>query len=158
MLTVASKNNHNFRKTLGADRVFDYKNPDWIEWAAAALMKGSQQQRMVGAYDCISSDTTMKATDDLLACANATDALTITISPPAKDIHGKMDFGTDATRDDGLARAIWHEYLPQALADGRFLAKPDPLVVAGKGLEGIQGAMDVQRRGVSARKVVVSIA
>ena len=46
--------------------------------------------------------------------------------------------------------------MPNALANGRLQAKPDPLV-AGKGLEDVQHAMNVQMNGVSTKKVVVSI-
>ena len=61
------------------------------------------------------------------------------------------------TLDEDLARAIWSDSLPQALADGSFVPKPDPLI-AGEGLESIQRGMDMQRKGVSARKVVVTLA
>lgn len=53
-----------------------------------------------------------------------------------------------------VGRAIWRDFLPQALARGSFLAKPDPLVV-GEGLESLQAACDRARAGVSAQKVVV---
>ena len=35
-------------------------------------------------------------------------------------------------------------------------AKPDPVVI-GKGLESVQHALDIQMKGVSARKVVLDI-
>ena len=55
-----------------------------------------------------------------------------------------------------IGKAIWGDFVPNALANGQLQAKPDPLV-AGKGLEDIQHAMNVQMNGVSAKKVVVSI-
>ena len=45
---------------------------------------------------------------------------------------------------------------PRGPGRGRHRAVPEPLVV-GTGLEAVQEALDVQRRGVSARKVVVSL-
>lgn len=42
------------------------------------------------------------------------------------------------------------------LAAGRYVAAPEPCII-GRGLERIQAAFDVQRKGVSAQKVVVSI-
>ena len=51
---------------------------------------------------------------------------------------------------------IYVDFLPKALADGRDVAALDPLVI-GQGLEQIQAAMDAQKKGVSARKVVVSL-
>lgn len=54
------------------------------------------------------------------------------------------------------ANAVWRDYVPDALRTGQLKALPEPMVV-GKGLQNIQHAMDVQRGGVSAKKVVVSI-
>lgn len=55
-----------------------------------------------------------------------------------------------------VGKWIWGECVPQALANGTVQAKPDPLVV-GNGLEGVQHAIDVQKNGVSAKKVVVAV-
>lgn len=52
--------------------------------------------------------------------------------------------------------AVWRKYIPQALAAGKFQAKPDPLLIEG-GLEMVQEGLDVLRKGVSAKKVVVEI-
>lgn len=46
--------------------------------------------------------------------------------------------------------------MPEALAQGKLQAKPDALV-AGHGLENVQMAMDKQKEGVSAKKVVVTL-
>jgi hypothetical protein len=51
---------------------------------------------------------------------------------------------------------IYEDFLPNALVEGRYKAVPEPYVV-GKGLENVQTGFDVQRKGVSAKKVVVSI-
>lgn len=55
-----------------------------------------------------------------------------------------------------LGKAIWEGFVHGALVNGRLQAKPDP-VVAGKGLESVQHALDVQMKGVSARKVVIDL-
>jgi len=52
--------------------------------------------------------------------------------------------------------AVWRKYIPEALAVGKFHAKPDPLIVKG-GLEKVQDGMDLLRKGVSAKKVVIEI-
>lgn len=59
-------------------------------------------------------------------------------------------------RDDDLGGHLWGGLLPQWLADGTMRPFPEPLV-AGHGLEAIQGALDRQRAGVSAQKVVVTL-
>ncbi len=55
-----------------------------------------------------------------------------------------------------IAKAVWGKYIPEALADGSFKCKPDPLVV-GTGLESIQAGFDRQKQGVSGQKVVVTL-
>lgn len=55
------------------------------------------------------------------------------------------------------ANVVYHDFLPEALASGKFRATPEPLVV-GVGLETIQEALGVQKKGVSAKKIVVSLA
>lgn len=62
-------------------------------------------------------------------------------------------FGSSLLGDE-VAEAIYRDFLPDALAEGRYTTAPPPLVV-GTGLERVQEALDTQRRGVSARKVVV---
>lgn len=59
-------------------------------------------------------------------------------------------------RDDEVGRRLWAEVLPTGLADGSLRALPEPLVV-GSGLGAVQGALDRQRAGVSAQKVVVTL-
>lgn len=55
-----------------------------------------------------------------------------------------------------IADGLWRKFIPEALARGLIKAKPDPLVV-GSGLGSIQDAMDRQKAGVSAQKIVVTL-
>ena len=61
-----------------------------------------------------------------------------------------------ALRHSAVGPAIWRDFLPTALAQGRYRALPEPLV-AGTGLAAVPDALELQRRGVSARKVVVTL-
>lgn len=53
--------------------------------------------------------------------------------------------------------ALWRKYLPEALAVGKFQAKPDPEILEG-GLERVQDGINILRKGVSAKKIVIEIA
>ena len=57
--------------------------------------------------------------------------------------------------NDEVGPLIFETFLPAALAERRYLAVPEPDVV-GHGLEALQRGFEVQQRGVSARKVVIS--
>lgn len=84
------------------------------------------------------------------------DSKIMSVGATPEGIKAKLVFGTNVTKDDKLARALWSDFLPKALEKGTILPKPD-FMVTGHGLESIQQAMDLQKKGVNARKVVVTI-
>jgi NADPH:quinone reductase-like Zn-dependent oxidoreductase len=73
----------------------------------------------------------------------------------ARGIRAGFVWGSALMTTD-LGAAIFRDHLPAALADGRHLAVPEPLVV-GDGLDKVQPAIDALRAGVSARKLVVTL-
>ena len=79
--------------------------------------------------------------------------LSIWLKARTRGIRARYIFGTSLVFN-GVGKAVYEDYLPQALAEGTFVAAPDALVF-GKGLEQIEPAFDIQRKGVSAKKVVV---
>ena len=152
VITAAGMKNHALCKTLGAHITVDYKDPAWKSQVADHL----RGKMVAGAYDSVGTDTTTKAIADIFSQAGV-DALIASTGFIPEGIRGVLAFGTDATKDPVLATALWADYLPQALASGSFLPKPNPQIV-GHGLEDIQEAMDMQKKGVSATKLVVRIA
>ncbi|ROV95631.1 hypothetical protein VSDG_05257 [Cytospora chrysosperma] len=77
------------------------------------------------------------------------------IDRKAKEIGGETKFVEGAELGlNEVSTKLYVDFLPDALGGGHYRAAPEPLVV-GKGLEFIQEAMDLQRKGVSAKKVVV---
>lgn len=59
--------------------------------------------------------------------------------------------------DLDIGDAVWRKYIPEALEAGKFQAKPDPEVLEG-GLERVQEGINILRKGVSARKIVIEVA
>lgn len=55
-----------------------------------------------------------------------------------------------------VSKLIYEDFLPGALAEGQYVATPEPQVV-GNGLQCVQEALNLQRKGVNARKIVVSL-
>lgn len=71
-----------------------------------------------------------------------------------KGIGSKLVFGSSMAFND-ISKALFERYLPDALANGNFVAAPESHVV-GHGLEKIQDAFDAQK-SVSAKKIVVTL-
>jgi NADPH:quinone reductase-like Zn-dependent oxidoreductase len=72
-----------------------------------------------------------------------------------KGVRTKMIWGSSLLGNE-VGPIIYQAFLPDALADGRYVAAPDALIV-GHGLHHIPDALERQRRGVSARKLVVTL-
>lgn len=70
-------------------------------------------------------------------------------------VRTKMIWGSALLNSD-VGPMIFARFLPAALAEGRFVAAPQPIVV-GEGLGAIPEALDRQRAGVSAAKLVVTL-
>lgn len=51
---------------------------------------------------------------------------------------------------------VWERYITPALEAGKLQCLPEPLVM-GKGLENVQKGLDENKKGVSARKVVIEL-
>jgi hypothetical protein len=58
--------------------------------------------------------------------------------------------------DNYPAASVWWELVPSALASGALKCKPDPEILKG-GLEKLQDAVNLQKKGVSAKKLVMEI-
>lgn len=83
------------------------------------------------------------------------------LPPPSADstppgIQVSHVFANRLAQAPDITKAIWRDYLPAALASGEFLPKPDPIVVE-SGLEKAQEALYLQKKGVSAAKVVLKL-
>jgi hypothetical protein len=59
-------------------------------------------------------------------------------------------------KNSEVSKVIFEDFLPKSLAEGKYVAAPDPELV-GKGLEYIQAGFELQKKGMSAKKVVVSL-
>ncbi len=70
-------------------------------------------------------------------------------------IRSKAIFGS-TLMDNEVGPAIYVDFLPDALAQGRYTAAP-PARVVGHGLAQLQHAVDLQKKGLSAEKIVVSL-
>ena len=58
--------------------------------------------------------------------------------------------------DLDIGDAVWRKYIPEALAAGKFHPKPDAEILEG-GLEKVQDGVNILRKGVSAKKIVIEL-
>ena len=184
VVTTASPHNAERVRALGAAEVFDYRSPTVVAdlvaafagrtlAGAVAIGTGSTGPvvDVVGAcagrkFVAVAStpvsfaglaepDPGRLALPRLLARMGASTA-SLAVRTRRLGIGTKMVFGTTLKHNE-VSTAIYRDFLPAALAEGRYAAVPEPQVV-GSGLRDIQHAFDIQRAGVSARKVVVALA
>ncbi|KAI8161110.1 zinc-binding dehydrogenase family superfamily [Colletotrichum sp. SAR 10_70] len=75
-----------------------------------------------------------------------------------KDCAGGLATVPGSLRDNEVGRAVYSDFLGKALAAGSFACVPEPYVV-GEGQESLQKAFEVCREGgLSAKKIVVTLA
>ncbi|KQS08899.1 hypothetical protein ASG04_08230 [Curtobacterium sp. Leaf183] len=182
VVSTASPRNADAVRALGADVVVDHHDPD----AVAQLVQGIAGRRVLGAVaiGTGSADACLRVLrrtgGDVLAMASTSVSLDglagrrrlfpamlpvftriglgmagFTIRARRAGVRTAFIWGS-SLRDDEVGRRLWSETLPAGLADGTLQAVPAP-VVAGTGLGAVQGALDRQRAGVSAQKVVVTL-
>jgi NADPH:quinone reductase-like Zn-dependent oxidoreductase len=180
VIATASPQNHELLKKLGAVEVFDYRSPTVVRDISAAL----QDRNSAGAF-AIGPGSVSSCVDVLASCKGRKFIAQATFDRPAggfprgpldwpvfgmkmgimvvsgllkqklKGVGTKPIWGTDLMANE-VGKAIYEEFLPQALAEGKYIAAPDPQVV-GKGLEHVQEAMNLNKKGVSAKKLVVTL-
>ena len=179
VITTASPRNFDYVKTLGASQAFDYHSKSVVKDVIAAF----QDKTLAGAL-AIGKGSSELCVDIVRACrgnkfvSQASPSVSIEDFPlrrqlpllilkfvasnvslqakcRARNIRTKFLNGA-TLMDNEVSRVIYEDFLPLALSEGRYVAAPEPSVI-GTGLDCIQAGLDVQRKGVSAQKVVVSL-
>ncbi|KAJ5155840.1 hypothetical protein N7492_008643 [Penicillium capsulatum] len=151
VFTTASPKNFEHVKRLGASQVFDYNSPSVVEDIVDAL----QGKTLAGAMDCIGFAATPLTVEVVKSQGGGFVATVKGGFQPPQGVSVKGVFGT-TLKDNHVGKAVYEDFLPKALKSGSFVPAPSPLVV-GKGLENIQAAVDLQAKGTSAQKVVVTL-
>ncbi|HET9118444.1 MAG TPA: zinc-binding alcohol dehydrogenase family protein [Pseudonocardiaceae bacterium] len=180
VLTTCSPHNTDYVLSLGASLAFDYNSPSVVGdlrdamrsrtlAGALALGNGSADPciRVTAAchgrkFVCLASSPVSFAALaghprrlPLLLTQMGASGIRSQVKAQTRRVTTKFVWGS-SLMDNEVGPLIYEDFLPRALADGRYRAAPDPLII-GNGLEHIQAGLDVQRQGVSARKVVVTL-
>lgn len=182
VVSTASPRNAALVQSLGADAVVDYGSANAVGDLVAAI--GDRPVRGAVALGAGSTDACIdvlrRTGGTRLAMASTPVSLADLVGrrrlfPAMLPVFGRIGLATarstlrarragihagfvwgSSLRDDEVGPALWGGVIPRALADGSLRPMPEPLVV-GEGLADIQGALDRQRAGVSASKLVVRL-
>lgn len=177
VFSTSSPHNFALLESLGATQVFNYKDPDVnskiIKAMSGRTSAGAIAIRENSAFHCLSI---LGACEGKRHMAMATypipaqpkrfatlqilfsmivSMVYITVTSKMRGIKTGFIWGSIA-HSPVLSEAIYVKYLPEALANQRFRPMPEPYIV-GKGLQTIQEAFRVQKKGVSGKKIVVSL-
>ena len=153
VFVTASPKNFDYVKKLGASQAFDYNSETVVDELVEAL-KGRE---VAGAFDCIGKNGAVESCAAVLRRSegNRFVAIAIVVGKMPEGVKSKVIWG-DTLKDNEVGKIIFEDYIPHALAQGKFVPAP-PSIVVGQGLEEIQKGVDVQRKGVSAQKVVITL-
>ncbi len=183
VVTTASPHNFDYVKRLGAAQAFDYRSQTVVADIVQALRgrrlagalaiglgSGSACIDIVGAVEgarFVALASPPSSFDDVPAGRGRiwrllpavgrmlSGNLRLAAKAAARGVRTKFIWGSSLLGNE-VGPMIYETFLPAALAEMRFTAAPDALVV-GHGLEAIPLAIARQRQGVSARKLVVTL-
>ncbi len=175
VITTASPRNFDYVKQLGAGQVFDYHSPTVVPdliaafrgktlAGALAIGTGSAERCLDIVHACNGNKFVAMASPSVSFANGMTPRVlvklvssnvSLQVKSRARHIRTKSIFGS-TLKGNEVSTVIYEDFLPAALAEGRYVAAPEPSVV-GRGLASVQAGFDVQRQGVSARKVVISL-
>ena len=159
VLATASPRNADRARGLGAAEVFDYRDPS----AVPEIVRALRGERLagtiaIGAGSLARTIRIARRSDGSRRVASAHPTPVTTVRAAAARPFGvrvsAIWGGTPATT--GVGPALYRDFLPAALADGRYRTAPRAEVV-GSDLAALPAALARLRRGVSARKLVLTL-
>lgn len=151
VVAIASPDHATMVRELGAAQVLDYRDANVVNQVVEAL----RGKILVGAFHATGNlADTFKVMGQVEGRRLVATTLPAQIEPPAT-VEVAAIAGT-SLRDDEVGPMIYCDFLPAALASGRYVAAPSPKVI-GRGLKALQQAVDAQRKGISGYKLVVDL-
>ena len=158
VLATSSPRNFALLEQLGAEAVFDYRDRAAGDHIAARL----DGRRLAGVI-AIGRGSLSRAVQITRRTSGSRRIASAYPTPPTRlraSIESRRGIRISpiwggSPIDSTVGPAIYADFLPDALTEGRFVAAP-PALVTGAGLEAIPAAIRRLGKGVSAQKIVVS--
>ena len=159
VFATAGAKNFDFVKALGVSEVWDYRSPTAPADIIAAL-KGKTCAGALSVGHVSTPEHAISAEDACLEIVHQSHGhkfVAMALRVPEKLPEGvTAKFILANEMDNEVREAVYGKFLPKALKEDNYVCAPEPMVI-GKGLESVQEALDVQNKGVSARKVVITL-
>nr|WP_246311829.1 zinc-binding alcohol dehydrogenase family protein [Leifsonia naganoensis] len=182
VITTASARNHDLMLRLGAEAVFDYHDPRVADQIIAAIGSSAVAGILAVAVGSAEPSVTIARAVGAKRIAMASPpvsfydqprrrglslarirlflrlggrSVTLQLRSRLGGVRASFIWGS-AIASSAVGPALWRDYLPAALASGSHRPYPEAHI-AGDGLPAIQDALDTLRRGVSARKLVITM-
>ncbi|KAL9578565.1 MAG: hypothetical protein Q9212_005638 [Teloschistes hypoglaucus] len=156
VFTTASCKNLKYVRKLGAAQAFDYTKSTVTNEIISAL----EGKAIAGVFDAVGGLGAFESCLDVVGHFSFTGRKFIsTVRPPPEKIPNGVEAkfaNSGSIKDNKICEATFGTYIPQALAEGKFVAAPDPYIV-GKGLEHVQAGLDLISKGMSASKAVITL-
>ncbi|KAI4243759.1 MAG: hypothetical protein LQ352_006973 [Teloschistes flavicans] len=156
VFTTASSKNFEYVRKLGAAQVFDYTEPTVASEVIAAL----EGKKIAGVFDAVGAYGAFESCLDVVGRSSFTGKRFVsTVRPPPEKLPDGVEAKfalSGSIKDNEICKATFGTFVPQALAEGKFVAAPDPYIV-GKGLEHVQAGLDLVGKGMSASKAVITL-
>ncbi|KAL9061278.1 MAG: hypothetical protein Q9162_000152 [Coniocarpon cinnabarinum] len=155
-IVTASPKNHALLKGLGADHLIDYHSPS----VSDEILSAANGKEIAGVLLLGAADKTWSDVCNLLVRHQKGGFIATAVHHDVNDVPqgvtAKFIFGLTLWKND-VGKALYENYLPEALAKGTFVAGPEPEIV-GRGIGELQKAVDVRRnRDPSAKKMIVVV-
>ncbi|KAF8588676.1 zinc-binding oxidoreductase-like protein CipB [Ramaria rubella] len=156
---TASEKHHEYIKSLGASRMFDYKNEDVVESIVKTAKEDGVTIQM--GYRAIGElESCMKVLKELKGegVAKLASAIPLWNDPPTMEgveVKFVAPPADDAARTESF-HFVFRVWLREKLEKGEFVPSPHIQVVDG-GLEGADKGLDILQKGVSGVKLVLEV-
>lgn len=152
VIAIASARNFDFCLSCGAHAVYDYNDPSVIDHVVKAV-KAAKATNFVGILDAISQAESYKILVPMLEKIGSGNLATVLQGPKVMPPGSKTNYIEGI---NNLVDPLWAKFIAPALEQGKFKCLPEAYVV-GKGLEDVEKGCLMNKKGVSARKVVIEI-
>jgi NADPH:quinone reductase-like Zn-dependent oxidoreductase len=158
---TAGSSNHEYIRSLGADRVFDYKDPEVV----GKMVSAAQENGLSIRHCFLAMGKLSQCQDVLKSFVETGDKTSKIVSAPrlpgdAKDVEGvQVTFVMPSMVEEERLEQFRYwmgTWLRKHLAKGSVIPSPEPTVI-GKGLEFVNEGLDKMAEGVSCTKLVIEI-